>query len=46
MLEERGHDPDELIERNLKVYEREEAAIADTRAKRVSEYKQRRSVNQ
>ena len=34
MLQERGHDPDELIERNLAVYEEEERAIAAVRARR------------
>lgn len=37
MLQERGHDPDELIERNLKVYHEEERAIAAVRARREAE---------
>jgi hypothetical protein len=41
-LAERGHDPDELIERNRVIYEREEAAIAAVRAKRAMEVQQRR----
>ena len=34
MLKDRGHDPDELIERNLAVYNEEEKAIAAVRARR------------
>ena len=36
-LIERGHDPDELIERNRKVYLEEEAAIQAVRARRETE---------
>ena len=36
-LIERGHDPDELIERNLRVYQEEEEAIQAVRAKREAE---------
>ena len=36
-LIERGHDPDELIERNLKVYLEEEERIQAVRAKRARE---------
>lgn len=37
----RGHDPDELIERNKKVYQREESRIEDKRKEYVNEINQR-----
>ena len=36
-LEARGHDPDELIARNIEVYEREEARINEKRTEYVGE---------
>jgi hypothetical protein len=40
-LIERGHDPDELIERNKKVYQREESRIEDKRKEYVNQINQR-----
>ena len=43
-LIERGHDPDELIERNLKVYLEEEERIQAVRAKRAREEEATRTL--
>lgn len=43
-LMERGHDPDELIERNKRQYDEEQARIDAVRAKRVAGYAAERKV--